>query len=101
VPQVYGLGDLSAILDQRLLQQTRALLDQLDSETEGLRPDRSSSESRQGPERTWRRPPTWKSAASPSDSLESGFNPLISSHGHSDVEQAVAQRAHFKAKRQL
>lgn len=27
VPQVYGLGDLSAILDQRLLQQTRALLD--------------------------------------------------------------------------
>ena len=28
VPQVYGLGDLSTILDQRLLQQTRALLDQ-------------------------------------------------------------------------
>ena len=27
VPQVYGLGDLSAILDQRLVQQTRALLD--------------------------------------------------------------------------
>jgi hypothetical protein len=27
VPQVYGLGDLSAILDQRLIQQTRALLD--------------------------------------------------------------------------
>jgi hypothetical protein len=28
VPQVYGLGDLSTILDQRLIQQTRALLDQ-------------------------------------------------------------------------
>lgn len=28
VPQVYGLGDLTAILDQRFLQQTRALLDQ-------------------------------------------------------------------------
>jgi hypothetical protein len=27
VPQVYGLGDLGAILDQRLIQQTRALLD--------------------------------------------------------------------------
>jgi hypothetical protein len=27
VPQVYGLGDLSTILDQRLIQQTRALLD--------------------------------------------------------------------------
>jgi hypothetical protein len=27
VPQVYGLGDLSIILDQRLIQQTRALLD--------------------------------------------------------------------------
>lgn len=27
VPQVYGLGDLAAILDARLLQQTRALLD--------------------------------------------------------------------------
>jgi hypothetical protein len=27
VPQVYGLGDLTTILDQRLLQQTRALLD--------------------------------------------------------------------------
>lgn len=27
VPQVYGLGDLSTILDQRLVQQTRALLD--------------------------------------------------------------------------
>ncbi|MGO8126410.1 hypothetical protein GR211_05135 [Rhizobium leguminosarum] len=28
VPQVYGLGDLSAILDQRMVEQTRALLDQ-------------------------------------------------------------------------
>lgn len=28
VPQVYGLGDLSVILDQRILQQTRALLAQ-------------------------------------------------------------------------
>lgn len=27
VPQIYGLGDLSTILDQRLVQQTRALLD--------------------------------------------------------------------------
>ncbi|MEQ1871364.1 MAG: hypothetical protein ABL961_15225 [Vicinamibacterales bacterium] len=27
VPQVYGLGDLGAILDERLIQQTRALLD--------------------------------------------------------------------------
>jgi hypothetical protein len=27
VPQVYGLGDLTTILDQRFLQQTRALLD--------------------------------------------------------------------------
>ncbi len=28
VPQIYGLGDLSAILDQRMIEQTRALLDQ-------------------------------------------------------------------------
>jgi len=28
VPQVYGLGDLTTILDQRFVQQTRALLDQ-------------------------------------------------------------------------
>jgi len=28
VPQVYGLGDLTAILDERLSQQSRALLDQ-------------------------------------------------------------------------
>ena len=27
VPQVYGLGDLSTIMDQRLIQQTRVLLD--------------------------------------------------------------------------
>lgn len=28
VPQIYGLGDLSIILDERIVQQTRALLDQ-------------------------------------------------------------------------
>jgi len=28
VPQVYGLGDLSLIMDQRLIEQTRALLEQ-------------------------------------------------------------------------
>jgi hypothetical protein len=31
VPQVYGLGDLSALLDERLSSQSRALLDGLTS----------------------------------------------------------------------
>jgi hypothetical protein len=41
VPQVYGLGDLSTILDQRLIEQTRAPRP-LDTKIKGLHTNRSS-----------------------------------------------------------
>ena len=61
VPQVYGLGDLGAILDQRLISADPSLARPLDSEAQALRPNICAQEGRSRADGTRDRPPARQS----------------------------------------